>query len=341
MSNTNSKDTNFSENQIRPDRFENGNLRARDEDIKRLKTNIDKFIDVNCPACGSKNNNFEFTKFDFNFVKCQKCNTVFMNPRPTKEILNEFYTNSVAYTFWNKYIFPSSRKVRMEKIFRPRLKKIINICETFKINRDLIIEVGSASGMFTEECRRDNTFKRIVGIEPSKSQAETCKEKGIEVIQSTIEKVGELNQKANVLVSFETIEHVFSPDLFMQCCRKLMADKGLIVLTCPNYAGFDIEMMGIESDSLDHEHINLFNPKSIEILFKRNNFEIIEISTPGKLDLDIFRNYLLKKNSYSLDNFLRKIIFDEWELLGSSFQDFLSSNKLSSHMWAVGRKINQ
>ena len=90
MSNTNSKDTNFSENQIRPDRFENGNLRARDEDIKRLKTNIDKFIDVNCPACGSKNNNFEFTKFDFNFVKCQKCNTVFMNPRPTKEILNEF-----------------------------------------------------------------------------------------------------------------------------------------------------------------------------------------------------------------------------------------------------------
>ena len=333
------KDKNFSENDIRPRNFDEKKIIALEEDIKRLRSKLNQFLYVDCPACKSKNNKFEFIKYNFNFVICEDCGTVFMNPRPSKEILDEFYSKSILYEYWDKYIFPASRQIRREKIFRPRVDKIYKLCEIYDIPKECIIEVGSASGMFTEELKLDNFFKRIIGIEPCKAQAQTSRDKGIEVIESTIEKIKSVDQKANIVASFETIEHLFSPDLFLKCCRNIMADEGLLVITCPNYQGFDITMMGTESESLDHEHINLFNPNSIQILFERNNFEIIEIITPGKLDAEIVRNYFLKNNlEINLNKFLRKILINEWDKYGENFQKFLSDNQLSSHMWVVGQK---
>ena len=231
----------------------------------------------------------------------------------------------------------------MEKIFKPRVEKIIQLCEIFNIKKDLIIEVGSASGMFTEVMKNNGAFKRIIGIEPGAAQAETSRNVGVEIIESILEEVTEkdLNQKANVVVSFETIEHVFSPSLFIQRSREILLDGGFLVLTCPNYEGFDISILGIESESLDAEHINLFNPKSIKILLEKNNFEIIEIDTPGNLDAEIVRSKIIDNTlDISSNNFFKKILIDEWSYYGDRFQEFLKKNLLSSHMWVVARKKN-
>ena len=76
------------------------------------------------------------------------------------------------------------------------------------IETNLIVEIGSASGMFCEEATKSNHFKRVLGIEPSSDQVETCRQLGLEVIESTIENVKDLDQTADIVVSFETIEHM-------------------------------------------------------------------------------------------------------------------------------------
>ncbi len=93
-----------------------------------------------------------------------------------------------------------------------------------------------------------------------------------------------------------------------------------------------------KSQSVDTEHVNLFNPKSIEILLKKNNFKVLEIFTPGRLDAEIVRDEVLK-GSIKLGDFLNKILIDEWDKLGWSFQKFLAENNLSSHMWVCAKKI--
>ena len=72
-----------------------------------------------------------------------------------------------------------------------------------------------------------------------------------------------------------------------------------------------------------------------------SNFEVIEMLTPGKLDADIVRNKVLK-GEISLDNnsFLKTILLDKWQESGESFQEFLSDNMMSGHMWAVAKKIS-
>lgn len=325
---------------IRPLALDEGKQKAIEEDLERLHIKKDSFIDVDCPACSSSTSIFEFEKYGFTFERCTICQTVYMNPRATPEILDEFYSDSRLYAYWDKYIFPSSRAARMENIFKPRVEYINNLCNKENIPKDLIIEIGSASGMFCEEAMKSKYFRRVLGIEPSSDQAETSRSFGLEVIESSIENVNDLNEIADVIVSFETIEHISSPSSFIKSARNILKKKGLMILTCPNYLGFDILCLGKNSDSLDAEHINMFNPESISLLVENSGFSIIEISTPGKLDVDIVRNsYLSNDISFKENGFMEYMFKHADEDRMNNFQEFLSKNLLSSHMMIAAKKL--
>ena len=134
---------------------------------------------------------------------------------------------------------------------------------------------------------------------------------------------------------------IFSPS-FLINCNQLLAPNGILVLSCPNYFGFDIMTLGTASDSLDAEHINMFNPSSLRLLVESLNYEVLEITTPGELDADIVRSKILEKTLSIQDQpFLKKVLVDDWDDLGPSFQKYLKDHNLSSHMCLVARKLEQ
>jgi 2-polyprenyl-3-methyl-5-hydroxy-6-metoxy-1,4-benzoquinol methylase/ribosomal protein S27E len=331
----------FRENDIRPSVHKKSIRDAFNADLLKLQSQKKEFVRVDCPACGSKKGDFAFEKYAFNFEVCQNCETVFMNPRATPQILNEFYAHSSLYDYWNRFIFPESEKIRREKIFKPRVTRILKICDQYKINAHCLVEVGAGFGMFCEEIKKEERFDHVIALEPVASLAKTCRSKGICTIEDTVENIASLKIPPDVLVSFEVIEHLFSPKSFLRNCHKLMASNSIVVVTCPNYKGFDISTLGPDSESIDAEHINLFNPESIKILFKRCGFSILECSTPGQLDVDIVRNQILAQNyDVSSQPLLHTILVDRWDEVGNKFQTFLSENNLSSHMWLVAIKRN-
>ena len=124
------------------------------------------------------------------------------------------------------------------------------------------------------------TFKRVVAVEPTPSLADTCRTRGVEVIQSTIEQA-RLEHGVDVVVSFEVIEHLFDPAAFVVRCRDVLRSRGLLVLTCPNIQGFDIDVLGPVSPAIDVEHLNYFHPASLSALLVSHGFEVLETSTPG------------------------------------------------------------
>ncbi len=313
-------------------------MEALQADLARLTAQKEGFVSAACPACEATDGAFEFEKYGFSFDKCPRCGTAYMNPRPTPEILADFYANSVLYGYWDKYIFPASRGARMARIFRPRVERVLALCAELGIAPGVLVEVGSAGGMFCEEAVASGAFERVIGIEPGAAQAATCRKMGLEVVEATVEEVDDLGTPANIVASFETIEHLYAPKDFLERCRKLLAPGGLLVLTCPNYEGFDIMTLGPLSDSLDAEHINMFNPRSLRSLVERIGFEVVELTTPGQLDAELVRNKVLD-GSFSLAGqpFLKRVLVDDWENLGPVFQDYLKTSLLSSHMWLVAR----
>ena len=331
-----SMDSVFRENDIRPTALDAGKIAALEADLKFLASQKSLFIEVCCPACDESNHQPIFEKYTFQFVQCNNCDTVFMTPRATPEILEAFYRHSKLYEYWNKYIFPSSMEARREKIFKPRVARLIDICKKYNIPSDCIVEVGAGYGIFCDALTRRHYFKRVVAVEPNADLANTCRSSGIEVVEDTIENIEPGKYAADVLAAFEVIEHLFSPQTFIKNCLKLLKTNSIMILTCPNYKGFDIEALAHNSDSIDAEHINMFNPESLELLLNRCGFKVLECTTPGELDVEILRNKVLN-NEYSLAGqpFLRSVLMDRWEELGRRFQEFLKENKLSSHMWVV------
>lgn len=329
----------FCESDIRPDELLRGAFDAHEKDRQFLMSRRDQFVEVSCPACGGDEAEELFFKEEFRYVECKKCGTMFINPRPAPDLLHTFYCNSENYAYWCKHIFPASEATRRERIFRPRVERLLEICRRHKQDAQILLEVGAGFGTFCEEARDKGDFQRIVAVEPTPDLARHCRSRGLEVIEAPVEQIGQDACRPDVVTSFEVIEHLFSPHEFVRACASMLSPRGLLVLTCPSSSGFDIRLLGRASDTVDFEHLNYFTPDSLAHLLRRCGMEVLEWSTPGKLDAELVRKKVLSGEA-SLDGygFLKQVLLEEWESTGEDFQRFLAQARMSSHLWMVARR---
>jgi 2-polyprenyl-3-methyl-5-hydroxy-6-metoxy-1,4-benzoquinol methylase len=329
----------FAETEIRPDHLRASQQERFVRDVARLKRRHREFVHVACPACGEDDGRSGLRKYGLTYQVCGRCETMYVNPRPTPSILEWYYATSENYAYWNSHIFPQSEDARRAKIFRPRAERLIALCKTFRVRTHTLLEVGAGYGTFCEEAKKLRLFKRVIAVEPTPSLAETCRLKGIEVVEKPIEQVRFKPGAVNVVAAFEVIEHLFSPRDFVRACAAVVAPGGLLVLSCPNVKGFDLMQLKERSDTVDVEHLNYFHPVSLRRLVSESGFEVLQILTPGMLDAELVRKKALA-GEYSLkpSAFLRRVLLEDWDRLGASFQEFLAGNNLSSHMWLVARK---
>lgn len=328
--------------EIRPAELMKDQKTAILTDVGRLLSRYNEFVHVACPACGTDRASPKFQKNGIAYVECAACTSLYVNPRPNPELLNWFYRKSRNYAYWNKVVFPASEAARRDKIFVPRLNRILEICAKYVVRSDALLDIGAGFGTFCVEAQNRRAFQRVVAVEPTRSLAETCRKRGLEVIESPIECVSVDHANGfDVVTSFEVIEHLFDPADFVAHTARLLRPGGILVLTCPNGKGFDVETLGVLSETIDHEHLNYFNPESLTAMLERQGLEVLEAFTPGRLDADLVRARALAGDfDLSAQPFLKRVLIDEWEELGQIFQDFIVQNGLSSNMWLVARNAD-
>lgn len=329
----------LSESELCPNELLGEQERAFARDIARLQARRGEFVAVACPACNAASGAPAFEKFGFTYLRCPACRTLYMSPRPSERVMADYYASSENYAYWAKHIFPASEATRKEKIHKPWLRRVLDYCDRFQVGTRRLVEVGPGFGTFCAIAIETKAFQEVIAIEPTPELAAACRERGVKVIQKRVEDVGSEVPAADVFVSFEVIEHLFEPRRFLENARDLVRPGGLLVLSCPNGEGFDIAMLGANSQAVDAEHVNLFNPGSLSRLVAACGFEPLEVSTPGRLDAELVRDAVLAgKHSLGSDAFLQRVLIDEWERLGWPFQQFLAENGLSAHMWLVARR---
>ena len=263
------------------------------EDIRRLQRYRDSFVDVDCPACSSSAAVFQFEKTGFNFHECTECETLFISPRPTAQMLAEYYGTAESMKFWNHRIFPASESIRRDQIFRPRASLVATCVERKPVGT--IVDVGAGFGWFVALCLEEGLATRVVAVEPNPELAASCRKfPGVEVIEEPIETCYE-TLHADVITCFELIEHIFDPRDFLDACYKGCLPDGIFICTTPNWKGFDIAVLRDRSDNvMGPNHLQLFTPVSISVALSNVGFSDIVISTPGALDVDIVRNKMLE-----------------------------------------------
>ena len=294
------------------------------------------FKNTDCPACGSVDFNFEFEKNGFNYVTCKKCATLFVNPRPNLDMMRKFYSESPSTAFWVNKFFKPVAEVRREKMFKPRAEYLAGLMES---SRDKVVaEIGAGFGIFLEEMRKLLPYNNYIAIEPSVEMADLCENKGFEVRRSMFEEVSGMDGKADVLISFELLEHLVDPSTFFKKAYSLLKPGGKIFFTTLNGLGFDILLLWERSKSVTPpHHLNFFNTSSVRLLLERAGFVVEEVSTPGSLDWDIVEGMILNEG-LDVGKFWNSFADKGSAQAKVQLQDWITNNRLSSHMRVVARK---
>jgi hypothetical protein len=113
---------------------------------------------------------------------------------------------------------------------------------------------------------------------------------------------------------------------------------GHVFLSTLGIDGFDLQTLWDKSNQISPpHHINFLSVRGFEELFARAGLVDVMVTTPGQLDVDIVRN-AVKRDPGLLQGqrFLSHVLADDQR--ADAFQQFLVNQRLSSHVWVIGRR---
>lgn len=167
----------------------------------------------------------------------------------------------------------------INKIEKIRIEKILNLIGHHK----KVLDIGCGDGFISELIAKNEND--VVGIEIAENAIRKCKKKKITVIDADLNSdwYKKINQKFDVIVAGEIIEHIFDTDKFLQNIEKVMKKNGSVIITTPNLASFGRRiylalgispLMETTARKLDAGHIRYFTFKTLEKLLLENGLKI-------------------------------------------------------------------
>ncbi len=329
------------ESKIRPQKLFNNYLELSKKDNHFFFSDHSRFIEIGCPACGNEKRTTQFVKHGFTYVQCSDCSSLYLSPRPPADMYDVYYQEAESVKFWSTHFYKETAEARRQEIYRPRARNIAKWAEQFSIkcgDNSLFVDIGAGYGIFLEEVKELGLFDQLMGIEPSPDLAQKCKKRGFKVLEKYLEKIDEKKINATFATAFEVLEHVLDPLSFLNSACDILQPGGLIMFTTLTVSGFDIQILWQHSKSVHPpHHINLLSVDGLYRLIERSGMELIDLCTPGELDVDIVRNIQNENSDIKLPRFVASIISSPTKVR-DRFQNFLKENKLSSHAQVIVRR---
>jgi len=303
------------------------------KDINKLipsKTLVRSF----CPVTGEKEIQDSFLKMGMHYQVSQTLENIYLSPRPTMEMLRRFNKESLARKFWFTELWTQTQGVRQEKIILPQLEWARGFITQFFSERKLLLAeyfpnhwgyYKSAMNLFEESLFTlvDPLFDTDI--------ANINKRNWLMPDEVT-------NNSLDAVFLFEALDRTFDPFKCLKIVSNSLKPGGLCFITCLLSSGFEVKLLGQKSEIfVPPERMNLLSYEGMISLIKLiDDFEILEFSTPGVLDIpNVEKQIDNVSNSHFFDYIFKKR--QDSELL-NSFQEFLQINRLGTFGRLVLRK---
>ena len=96
-----------------------------------------------------------------------------------------------------------------------------------------------------------------------------------------------------------------------------------------------MERLRVDSNSIDVSlRIYLFDPR----LVANGELDLVELNTPGQLDVDVTRSVVREDPTVEPHSFVRYLFEERDKLAHSDFQAFLKKHRLSSYVRVAARR---
>jgi 2-polyprenyl-3-methyl-5-hydroxy-6-metoxy-1,4-benzoquinol methylase len=241
---------------------------------------------IHCAICNNKENTQELynATFDINkithktfsarrtpdrihyrFVTCKRCSLIFSNPiLPQNKIEHLYAKSTFTYSIESNYL-----KKTYGQYLMPLLKN-------YPLEKTKLLDIGCGNGFFLEEAK-ERGVGSVFGIEPGIASVK----KAPKWLQNNI-KIGILQKGSfkdnsfDIICCFHTLDHIVDPNSFLETVYAFLKKGGKALFIVHDTNGLSVKLFSEKSPIFDIEHIYLFNKKSLEAIFKKNKFRVIQ-----------------------------------------------------------------
>ncbi len=287
---------------------------------------------VPCPGCGIDASQPAFEKDAFTWVQCAECRSVYVSPRPSAALLDDFHARSEASRFRKGQFADASAAQRRQHQLRNNALWMAQLAEAqglppqsfyadFRTYIPALFEEVAALGFFGERYSIEPQFGR----------------------DHSVARVASLDDAPlfDAISAFEKLEHQHAPGAFLGTLHERLKPGGLLFLTTRTSSGFDLQLLWDRAPYIfAPEHLNLLSIEGIEQTLQRSGFELIELSTPGQLDVELVLQACSADPSIVLPPFVSELLARRDRFAHADFQAFLQKHRLSSHVRVAARKAS-
>lgn len=318
---------------IRPPQLMNRFRELSIEDAQKYFGGPADQVEVDCPACGAGGAPVAFEKHGFNYRLCPGCSSLYVSPRPKAAKLAEYYRSSSAARYRAERLARETSEARRTTILRSNaywMGRLID--ETSRCASKKYGDFGTNYPVLFEEIGQLGLFDQLFSIEPFTGLADACRQAGAFVTETRPSGLA-------ALTAFEQLEHQFSPMEMLGRAREMLAVGGSLFLTTRTASGFDIQTLWDKAQYIYvPEHLNLPSIDGLERLIEAAGFEVIELSTPGQLDVELTQAAAAADPTVELPRFVELLFKKRDDEAREDFQAFLQKHRLSSHVRIAAMK---
>lgn len=305
--------------------------RLTEEDLATLLKDRDGFVDTGCPACHSEDAPHVFKHQSLNYRRCTDCETLYISPAPTEAQHLDYVVRSSAMAYWRDNM-PEEMKKSRRPMYVDRVEYVIGALERLNIEPKSCLEIGAGNGEFAEELSERVSLERLCLLEPQDMEIDVPK---VHIIKAGFDALAEIDETFDFIVAFELIEHLLEPDIFLKLIRNVLKPGAPLILSTPNEKSVETRVLERSSSNILFDHVRLYNPDAMTRLLERNGFKVVEIQTPGQLDVERLKKHFLKHPEALEDQPALRFALTSGKETEVAFQGFLVDNHLSSHMRVV------
>jgi SAM-dependent methyltransferase len=150
-------------------------------------------------------------------VECEKCGLIFQVQQTGREEIYRFYSHDFPGNYQYREQINRERHARLRPGLRPDLD---------------VLEVGCSSGEFLDLIRP--AVRSVAGVELVPHDVEAARgRRGLTIYDRPVEELG-LERGVDLVLAFQTFEHIPDPNQFLACVRRMLRDGGRLVLEVPN-----------------------------------------------------------------------------------------------------------
>lgn len=275
-----------------------------------------------CPICGCARDEVIFEKWGQKYAICPNTWSLSLASMPEEKVWKEyFYTSELAQFRASAYFQEEVARKRAE-FWRSHAEWIDGRVKRY-LGSGLydVIDWGTKAVSWYEELKEASFAKSVYVKDPLPPVEEMTARDSVDIV-----------------CLMDVIQRQCKPRKLLEQVQKALKPDGILIAACRAGSGFDILSLREHSDSVyPFDHIFLPSPQEMKLLLEGAGFEILEITTPGLLDVDFLRKGSadIPKDQY----FQRYILSQPDELVFERLQAFLQRNNLSSHLRVVARKV--